>query len=135
MFFILISVIKHIAFYSNVYITSPSADLILNHVSRVSPRTKILISYLLCLSQKLFRGVHKLNHFLVLLCGIGFIFISGLAFLVLRFVEKYPLSNKTQRMLHLSVFIFLAILCVLIFDWYSSEYIKSSFESQGLNKC
>ena len=45
-------------------------------------------------------GVNKLNHFLVLLCGLGFIFISGLAFLVLRFVEKYPLSNKTQKMLH-----------------------------------
>ena len=65
-----------------------------------------------------------MNHFLVLLCGVGFIFISGLAFLVLRFVEKYPLSNKTQRMLHLVVFMFLGILCILIFDWYSSEYIN-----------
>jgi len=70
-----------------------------------------------------------LSHFLVLLCGVGFIFISGLAFLFLRVVEKYPLSNKTQRMLHLAVFIFLAILCILIFDWYSSEYIKSLSES------
>ncbi len=66
-----------------------------------------------------------MNHFLVLLCGVGFIFISGLAFIVLRVAEKYPLSNKAQRMLHLGFFIFLAILCILIFDWYSSEYIKS----------
>ena len=94
-----------------------------------------LIRYWLCFSQKLFRGADKLNHFLVLLCGVGFIFVSGLAFLVLRFVEKYPLSNKTQRVLHLAVFIFLAILCILIFDWYSSEYIKSLSESWGLNKC
>ena len=56
-------------------------------------------------------------------------FISGLAFLVLRVVEKYPLSNKTQRILHLAVFIFLAIFCILIFDWYSSEYIKNSAKS------
>ena len=70
-----------------------------------------------------------MNHFLVLLCGLGFLFISGLAFLVLRFVEKYPLSNKTQKMLALAVFIFLAIFCVLIFDWYSSEYIKNSSKS------
>ena len=70
-----------------------------------------------------------MNHFLVLLCGVGFIFISGLALLVLRFVEKYSLSNKTQRMLHLAVFMFLAILCILIFDWYSFEYIKNSSES------
>jgi len=74
------------------------------------------------------QGVNKLNHLLVLLCGVGFIFVSGLAFLVLRAVEKYPLSNKTQRLLHLGVFIFLAILCILIFDWYSSEYIKSLSE-------
>ena len=74
-------------------------------------------------------GVNNLNHFLVLLCGVGFIFISGLAFLVLRVVEKYPLSNKTQRILHLAVFIFLAIFCILIFDWYSSEYIKNSSKS------
>ena len=66
-----------------------------------------------------------MSHFLVLLCGIGFIFISGLAFLGLRFIEKYSLSNKTQRMVHLAVFIFLAILCILIFDWYSSEYIRT----------
>ena len=65
-----------------------------------------------------------MSHFLVLLCGVGFIFISGLAFLTLRFVEKYPLSDKTQRMLHFVVFMFLGILCILIFDWYSSEYIK-----------
>ena len=70
-----------------------------------------------------------MNHFLVLLCGVGFIFISGLAFLILRFAEKYPLSNKTKRMLHFAVFIFLAILCILIFDWYSSEYIKSLSKS------
>ena len=92
---------------------------------KVSPRTKILIPCKLCFLQKLFRGVGNVNHFLVLLCGVGFIFISGLAFLILRVAEKYPLSNKTKRMLHFAVFIFLAILCILIFDWYSSEYIKS----------
>ena len=70
-----------------------------------------------------------MNHLLVLICGIGFIFISGLAFLVLRFVDKYPLSNKTQRIAHLAVFIFLAIICILIFDWYSSEYIRTSAKS------
>jgi quinol-cytochrome oxidoreductase complex cytochrome b subunit len=69
------------------------------------------------------------DHFLVLLCGVGFIFISVVALLVLRFVEKYPLSKETQRMLHLTVFIFLTILCILIFDWYSSEYIKRLSES------
>ena len=95
----------------------------------MTPRAKILIGYWLCFSLKLIRGVNKLNHFLVLLCGVGFIFISGLAFLVLRVVEKYPLSNKTQRILHLAVFIFLAIFCILIFDWYSSEYIKNSSKS------
>ena len=67
-----------------------------------------------------------MNHFLVLLCGVGFIFISGLAFFVLRFVEKYTLSNKIRRLAHLAVFIFLAILCILIFDWYSAEFIRSS---------
>ncbi len=72
-----------------------------------------------------------MNHFLVLLCGVGFIFISGLAFLILRFAEKYPLSNKTQRMLHFAVFIFLAILCILIFDWYSAEYIKLRLKIEG----
>ena len=70
-----------------------------------------------------------MNHLLVLLCGVGFIFISGLAFLVLRFVDKYPLTKKTQRVAHLAVFIFLAIICIFIFDWYSSEYIRSSAES------
>ena len=73
--------------------------------------------------------VNKLNHFLVLLCGVGFIFISGLAFLVLRIVEKYPLSDKTQWLLQVAVFLFLAILCILIFEWYSSEYIKILSES------
>ena len=102
---------------------------------KVTPRAKILIGYWLCFSLKLIRGVNKLNHFLVLLCGVGFIFISGLAFLVLRVVEKYPLSNKTQRILHLAVFIFLAIFCILIFDWYSSEYIKNSAKSWVLNRC
>ena len=70
-----------------------------------------------------------MNHFLVLLCGVGFIFISGLAFFALRFVEKYPLSTKTQRMVHLAVFLCLAILCIVIFDWYSSEYIRVSAKS------
>ena len=70
-----------------------------------------------------------MNHFLVLLCGVGFIFISGLAFLVLSFIEKYPLSNRTKGIVHLSIFIFLAILCILIFDWYSSEFIRSSAKS------
>ena len=70
-----------------------------------------------------------MNHLLVLLCGVGFIFISGLAFLVLRFVDKYPCSNKTRRIAHFAVFIFLAIICILIFDWYSSEYIKSLAKS------
>lgn len=67
-----------------------------------------------------------MNHALVLLSGLGFILISGLVFLALRFVEKYPLSNKIQRMVHLAAFIFLAIICILIFDWYSSEYIRNS---------
>ena len=58
-----------------------------------------------------------MNHFLVLLCGVGFIFISGLAFLVLRVVEKYPLSNKTQRMLHLAVFIFLPFKKLLVLGY------------------
>ena len=122
-------------FYADLCITSLSATLTSNHVLKVAPRAKILIGYWLCFSLELFGGVNKLNHFLVLLCGVGFILISGLAFLVLRVVEKYPLSNKTQRMLHLAVFIFLALLCILIFDWYSSEYIKSLSESWGLNKC
>ena len=112
-------------FYNDLCSTSLSAALTSKHILKVAPRTKILIGYLLCFSLKLFRGVNKLNHFLVLLCGVGFIFISGLAFIVLRVAEKYPLSNKAQRMLHLGFFIFLAILCILIFDWYSSEYIKS----------
>ena len=66
-----------------------------------------------------------MNHVLVLLSGLGFILMSGLAFLVLRFLEKYPLSNKIQRMVHFATFIFLAIICILIFDWYSSEYIRN----------
>ena len=65
-----------------------------------------------------------MNHGLVLLSGLGFILISGLVFLVLHRFEKYSLSKNTQRMLHLASFIFLAILCILIFDWYSSEYIR-----------
>jgi len=65
-----------------------------------------------------------MNHGLVLLSGLGFILISGLVFLVLHLSEKYPLSKNTQRMLHLAAFLFLAILCILIFDWYSSEYIR-----------
>ena len=65
-----------------------------------------------------------MNHGLVLLSGLGFILISGLVFLVLHLFEKYPLSKNTQRMLHLAAFLFLAILCILIFDWYSSEYIR-----------
>ena len=65
-----------------------------------------------------------MNHGLVLLSGLGFILISGLVFLVLHRFEKYSLSKNTQRMLHLAAFLFLAILCILIFDWYSSEYIR-----------
>ncbi len=65
-----------------------------------------------------------MNHGLVLLSGLGFILISGLVFLAFHFVEKYTSSKNTQRMLHLAAFLFLGILCVLIFDWYSSEYIR-----------
>ena len=65
-----------------------------------------------------------MNHGLVLLSGLGFILISGLVFLVLHRFEKYSLSKNTQRVLHLAAFLFLAILCILIFDWYSSEYIR-----------
>ena len=65
-----------------------------------------------------------MNHGLVLLSGLGFILISGVVYLVLHFVEKYPLSKNTQRILHLAAFSFLAILCILIFSWYSSEYIR-----------
>ena len=72
-----------------------------------------------------------MDHFLVLLCGVGVIFISGLAFLGMRFVEKYSLSNQTQRMVHLAVFTLLAIICILIFDWYSSEYIKAQLKVEG----
>ena len=67
-----------------------------------------------------------MEHGLVLLSGVGFILISGLVFLALGFVEKYPLSNKIRRMAHLAAFALLAILCILIFDWYSSEYIRNS---------
>ena len=66
-----------------------------------------------------------MNHGLVLLRGLGFILISGLLFLVLHRFEKYSLSKNTQRVLHLAAFLFLAIFCILIFDWYSSEYIRS----------
>ena len=65
-----------------------------------------------------------MNHGLVLLSGLGFILISGLVFLVLHLFEKYSLSKNTQRVLNLAAFLFLAILCILIFDWYSSEYIR-----------
>jgi hypothetical protein len=70
-----------------------------------------------------------MNHGLVLLSGLGFILISGLVFLVLHLFEKYSLSKNTQRVLHLSAFLLLAILCILIFDWYSSEYIRILEES------
>ena len=65
-----------------------------------------------------------MNHGLVLLSGLGFILISGLVFLVLHLSEKYPLSKNIQRILHLAAFLFLTIVCILIFDWYSSEYIR-----------
>lgn len=70
-----------------------------------------------------------MNHGLVLLSGIGFIFFSGLIFFVLRFVEKCSFSERTKRIAHLCAFSTLAILCVLIFDWYSSEYIRNAVVS------
>ena len=65
-----------------------------------------------------------MNHGLVLLSGLGFILISGLVFLVLHLFETYSLSRNTRLVLHLAAFSFLAVLCILIFDWYSSEYIR-----------
>ena len=67
-----------------------------------------------------------MNHGLVLLSGIGFIIFSGLVFFLLRIVERSPLKSKTKRIAHFCAFALLTLVCILIFDWYSSDYIKSA---------
>jgi hypothetical protein len=66
-----------------------------------------------------------MNHGLVLLSGIGFIVFSGFIFLMLSIVENYPLKSRTKRIIHFCAFTLLSVLCIYIFDWYSSDYIRT----------
>jgi hypothetical protein len=77
------------------------------------------------LSNYLVRARNIMNHGLVLLSGIGFIVFSGFIFLMLSIVENYPLKSRTKRIIHFCAFTLLSVLCIYIFDWYSSDYIRT----------
>ncbi len=66
-----------------------------------------------------------MDHILVLSSGIGFIILVGIVMLLLRINDASSLSNRAKRTVHLLAILLLAIVCIVIFDWYSDEYIKN----------
>ena len=65
-----------------------------------------------------------MNHEIVLIGGIGFIIFAGVV-LFLGNKAEARIESKTKRLAHLLAFGIIAIACILVFEWYSSDYIAN----------
>jgi len=62
----------------------------------------------------------------VIFGGLGFLFLCGLCFLTIRFIDKSSLKDRNKRLFNYVVLGVLIIATILIFRWHSSTYIIGS---------